>query len=121
MQVLFYYSVSKPSCTIIFRDKELVSGKDWDDYTLLQAAAFEGQAEVVEYLLGLGADANEADQDGITALMKASIRGHFDVVKILVEAGESSYILITSLSRLHVKSLFLMVIPCAAYLINTIL
>mmetsp|Transcript_21787 Transcript_21787/g.32574 ORF Transcript_21787/g.32574 Transcript_21787/m.32574 type:complete len:891 (-) Transcript_21787:80-2752(-) len=72
---------------LLDEDKELVSGKDWDDYTLLQAAAFEGQSEVVEYLLGLGADANEADQDGITALMKASIRGHFDVVKILVEAG----------------------------------
>ena len=68
-------------------DKELLYGKDWDDYTVLHAAAFEGQTDVVQYLLGKGADANEVDSDGITALMKAAVRGHIDVVKVLVEAG----------------------------------
>ena len=68
-------------------NQELIHDKDWDGYTVLHAAAFEGQTEVVKYLLGKGADANEADSDGVTALMKASLRGHMDVVKILVENG----------------------------------
>ena len=41
------------------RDKDLLANaKDYDNYTLLQAAAFEGKSDVVDYLLGKGAGKN---------------------------------------------------------------
>jgi hypothetical protein len=55
---------------------------------LFSAAAY-GQTEFVKFLLGK-IPANEIDSvsiDGATPLMGASIEGHADVVKVLIEAG----------------------------------
>jgi hypothetical protein len=55
--------------------------------TALQAASAEGHKEVVELLLGKGADVNaEGGRDG-TALQAASARGHKEVVEILMANG----------------------------------
>ena len=50
-------------------------------------AASNGRSEVVELLLSLGADANAADSEGITALHRAVQSGSVPTVRRLVEAG----------------------------------
>jgi hypothetical protein len=55
----------------------------------LSAAASNGHLEVVDYLLSLGADVNERDenQNNDTPLIQAAHSGHLDVVKILLAKG----------------------------------
>jgi ankyrin repeat protein len=50
-------------------------------------AAHNGLAEVVEFLLSLGGDANATEEDGITALHRAVQSGSVEAVRRLVEAG----------------------------------
>ena len=65
-----------------------VNAKDFDRYTPLHLAAREGHKEVVEYLVGKGADVNaKAPAWGRTPLGTAAERGHTDVVEILKRHG----------------------------------
>lgn len=89
-----------------------VNAKDKYSRTVLDIAKINGNAEVVNLLIGIrtkfkqlviaaekgkidqvkalieaGADANATDEDGRTALMCAAGKGHFDVVNLLIEAG----------------------------------
>ena len=50
-------------------------------------AASNGRPEVVELLLSLGADANAAENDGVTALHRAVQSGSVETVRRLVQAG----------------------------------
>lgn len=50
-------------------------------------AALEGQTKRVEYLLNRGADVDYCQTKGRTALHNASIRGHDDVVALLIAQG----------------------------------
>ncbi|KAJ7110469.1 ankyrin repeat-containing domain protein, partial [Mycena epipterygia] len=53
----------------------------------LQAAAFQGNLEIVKLLLAHGANPNiEGGQNG-TALQAATVCGHTDIVKVLLEHG----------------------------------
>eukprot|EP00731_Ephydatia_muelleri_P000708 Em0001g708a len=53
----------------------------------LRDAARRGDLEEMVRLLNQGADINGADKYGLTALMWASLRGHMDCVKELLEKG----------------------------------
>ncbi|KAJ1493103.1 ankyrin repeat-containing domain protein [Baffinella frigidus] len=55
----------------------------------LLTAAYAGQTEEVESILEakVGADPNETDSLGRTALMHAAAQGHAEVVDVLIEAG----------------------------------
>ena len=55
-------------------------------YSLLHAATHGDVAEV-KRLIGENTNPNEANKDGITALMVAAFFGHAEVVKVLLEAG----------------------------------
>ena len=55
--------------------------------TNIVEAAGEGDAARVAAELAKGTDANEADDDGVTALHQAAAKGHLAIVKMLVEAG----------------------------------
>ena len=55
--------------------------------TALHIAAFWGRLEVVEFLVGAGADVNATNNDGDTALHLAAWEGHLEVVEFLVGAG----------------------------------
>ena len=46
----------------------------------LMVAAREGHPDAVENLISAGADINKANNDGLTALMLADIKGHRDIV-----------------------------------------
>ncbi len=62
----------------------------WDKnrfYTPLLLAAEDGDIEIIEELIELGADANIKDDNGKTALMDAAHEGDIDVVETLLEAG----------------------------------
>jgi len=56
-----------------------------DDATNLLKASWDGETETVVMLLEKGTDVNDADIDGMTALMMASENGHKDVVEILLK------------------------------------
>ena len=60
-----------------------------NDYglTVLHFAAWKGHLEVVEYLVGQGADVNAKTDDGDTVLHFAAWDGHTDVVRYLVGQG----------------------------------
>ena len=56
-------------------------------YTLLHAAARDGNPSVASLLLGQGADVNALNKAGETPLDVAERTGHEDVAKILRDAG----------------------------------
>ena len=51
----------------------------------------EGHVEALCMLLGAGADANLASNNGCTALMLASQKGHVEAVSLLLEAGADKH------------------------------
>ena len=55
--------------------------------TALLGAIEKGDHVLVKELLNLGADLSLGDNEGLTPIMKASLLGNFNVVKVLVEAG----------------------------------
>ena len=50
-------------------------------------AAQNGEIEVVETLMGNGANIYSKNKNGLTATMKALQHGHLQIVKILTENG----------------------------------
>ncbi len=58
-----------------------------DGLTLLMAAIYFGQNEIVKFLIDKGADVNAKANNGGTSLILASLKGHEDVVKILLAKG----------------------------------
>jgi hypothetical protein len=56
-------------------------------YTALWLVAANGRLDLVRCLLKLHADVNQADIDGMTPLIAASMRKHEEVVVYLVKAG----------------------------------
>ncbi|MBD0391954.1 ankyrin repeat domain-containing protein, partial [Wolbachia endosymbiont of Pentalonia nigronervosa] len=71
----------------------LHSADDWtplhyaDDWTPLHSAARKGHLNVVNALLGKGADVKAKTKDGWTPLHLAAINGHLNVVKALLGKG----------------------------------
>ena len=53
----------------------------------LRFCASTGILERVQQLVEGGADIDETDDEGITALMLASLQGHYEIVVYLVEHG----------------------------------
>ena len=65
-----------------------VNARDWEDATVLHAAASRGDVELVDYIVkSQQADVNLFDSSHRSALMDAAQRGHRQVVEILVAAG----------------------------------
>ena len=58
-----------------------------DGSTALCAAAREGQRDVAEFLLDMGADANHRGGADLTPLMNAVLSGHPDVAELLLDRG----------------------------------
>ena len=58
-------------------------------------AAQNGEIEVVETLMGNGANIYSKNKNGLTATMKALQHGHLQIVKILTENGANQHILRT--------------------------
>src|SRR5262249_25432177 len=50
-------------------------------------AAFVGDSPMAEYLINEGADPNDAEDDGISALQWATLANHADMVDMLIKAG----------------------------------
>jgi ankyrin repeat protein len=64
-----------------------VNAKDSDGWTVLMAAAFNANPEMISLLLESGADVNAKDSDGATALMSAADKGNPEVISLLLESG----------------------------------
>lgn len=63
------------------------NGKNGDSTLLSGAVATSKSEEIVSYLLGKGADANQENGDGTTPLFLAAISGTIRMVDILLRAG----------------------------------
>lgn len=59
--------------------------------TALHGAAYEGNAECMEYLLGRGADVNAQDDDGWTPLHAAVCGGNMKCVELLLQANSNHF------------------------------
>lgn len=68
---------------------DLTGGIDFldDTYYPLVSAAEDENVDVVTALLEAGADVDQADDDGDTALMRAAANGYNKLVKTLIDAG----------------------------------
>lgn len=55
--------------------------------TPLRAAAYEGNVQIVQFLVAHGANVDAANKHGHTSLMIASYRGNKNVVQFLVDEG----------------------------------
>jgi ankyrin repeat protein len=57
------------------------------DQQMIFDAALNGDLEKVRESIGKGADPNDIDPDGRTALMYASFNGHTEIVRLLLDEG----------------------------------
>ena len=57
------------------------------DFTPIMKAAHLGRAKMIDLLLDYGANPNEMDEIGYSALMRAVMSKNLDAVKVLVDAG----------------------------------
>lgn len=57
------------------------------EFTPLIEAAWKGHKEVAELLLAYGADTTMKTKDGITALGRAKMNGHQEIVRMLEAKG----------------------------------
>lgn len=64
-----------------------INCRDTAGRTALLEAAWNGSADIVEYLLGRGADPNAADRSGFTPLMRAAEGGHGAIAAALLAKG----------------------------------
>ena len=65
-----------------------VNAKEYEDNsTVLMAAALYGHTDTVQALLAQGADVNAKDNYGITALGRAKVWGHVEIIRMLKQAG----------------------------------
>lgn len=70
---------------LLAKDPDLIGARTDFGATPLHCAAWEGHAEVVRLLLGLGADTKAEDDNGQTALDIARATRNADVVRILTD------------------------------------
>lgn len=70
---------------MIAADPAVIEIRDDRGSTLLHAACFYADVELVKTLVGSGADVNAVDRDGVTPLMLSV--NHVDIVKLLLDAG----------------------------------
>jgi hypothetical protein len=71
--------------------KEIKSGTDvnarYNGATMLHAASENGIFEVIEFLVGKGANVNALNKFGVTPLYQAVMRGHTEAAKFLIKKG----------------------------------
>lgn len=74
---------------LLSRSAELLQSTDRHGKTGLHIASSHGHYQMVEVLLGQGAEINATDKNGWTPLHYASKTGYLDCVKLLCESGAS--------------------------------
>lgn len=75
-------------CQLCISSEEQLNSRDVYGWTALMMAACEGAADVVAWLLQLGASTAATDKSGNTALQLARRKGHVGIVQLLEAADE---------------------------------
>lgn len=75
-------------CQLCISSEEQLNSRDVYGWTALMMAACEGAADVVAWLLQLGASTVANDKSGNTALQLARRKGHVGIVQLLEAADE---------------------------------
>ncbi|KZO96536.1 ankyrin [Calocera viscosa TUFC12733] len=78
-----------------------VNIKDSQGWTPLMIAASAGQDDIVELLIGAGADVKAVNEKGITALHYAASKGRHEIGKLLVASGADSSSRDHGIHRIH--------------------
>jgi ankyrin repeat protein len=79
-------SFNKPEMVdLLARHGGYVPGAAINGWSLLHRACEKGRARTVEALLNAGANCNEMTENGSTPLLIAVVRGHTEVVKVLLQ------------------------------------
>ncbi|MCE9506697.1 MAG: ankyrin repeat domain-containing protein [Alphaproteobacteria bacterium] len=79
-------SFNKPEMVdLLARHGGYVPGAAINGWSLLHRACEKGRARTVEVLLNAGANCNETTENGSTPLLIAVVRGHTEVVKVLLQ------------------------------------
>jgi uncharacterized protein len=75
--------------SLVDRNPSLASAYSPDGFAIVALAAYLGQKETTEYLIGKGADVNAVARNttGFTALTGAVTNNHTEIVKLLVKRG----------------------------------
>lgn len=81
---------------MILNGADVNSTADFYNNTLLMCAAFEGHLSIVMLLTHHGAVVNMQNNAGWTAVMWAAHKGHYGIVKYLVEKKGADYTLANS-------------------------
>jgi uncharacterized protein len=68
---------------LIEKGADINAKNSWAGWNALIYSSMNGKTETVKYLIEKGADVNTKDNEGKTALMYASARGHMETVSIL--------------------------------------
>ncbi len=82
-----YYGNLEILKTFIENGLNINVGEKYSKETLLMKASYNGQVNIVRYLIEKGSDVNLKSSEKNTALMFAAGGGHLEIVKILVEKG----------------------------------
>ncbi len=77
----------KVAAMLIGSSPKLVNAKTQNGHTPLMFAALNGDAELVKFLIGRGAELNAASEEGGTALGVAASQGYDEVVRFLIAEG----------------------------------
>ncbi len=72
---------------LLAKDESLIAAKTSMGFTPLILAAYYNQGHICTYLLENGANANEEDRSGNTALMGIAFKGYTEVAEILIKHG----------------------------------
>lgn len=86
--VVFYAVQQRESeiSKILFEHKRIF-GVNHARFSFLTLAAIKGMVDLVEYLIENGADVNQTNNQGGTALQLAAFHGHYEIVKLLLSKG----------------------------------
>ncbi|XP_064455145.1 uncharacterized protein LOC135366391 [Ornithodoros turicata] len=89
LSVAYQSSLSEDDLLLIIDRLDDVNKKVHMSRTALFNACQSGHLKTVRYLLSKGADVNVADEDGRTPLHQSALKGHADIVKLLLPHAEA--------------------------------
>ena len=75
-------------CKLTLKMQLTLQARDSWGFTPLHRAAYNGQRDVVEFLINQGSDPNATNNFGLTPLKRAALCGYKETVKLLEQVTQ---------------------------------